>query len=267
MSWLLIVSVAHLMNAGAFLVDKFLLARAVPKPVVYAFWIGVLGLLALLLLPFGFAIPTPAVFGLALLAGCTFEIALVFFFIALRYLDASRVIPVVGGLQPILIFAFAYTFLQERLSQTEVAAFALLVLGSILISYENGKRSIAATTRARRGWYAAVGAALFFSISFTVTKSVFDATIFFSGLAWIRVGAFLTVILFLLYAPWRRDILEKQDFPSGALRMLFVVGQVGGALASVLLQYAVKLATPTLVSAMQGLQYAFLFVLAVVLGR
>ncbi len=267
MSWLLIVTIAHLLNAGAFLADKFLLAKAVPKPAVYAFWIGVLGLVALVLLPFGFVIPTLGQFAYALFAGGTFEVALLFFFAALRRLETSRVVPVVGGLQPLIILVLSYAFLGERLSRGELFALALLVLGSIVVSYDGERLSLRALRSQRRGWLYACIAAIIFSLSFTLTKAVFTTQPFISGFVWIRIGAFLTVLLFLLRREWRHDILEKQERPKGKLAVLFFAGQSAGAVSALLMNYAIKLASVTLVTAMQGLQYAFLFFLAIVLGR
>ncbi|MBI4281793.1 DMT family transporter [Candidatus Uhrbacteria bacterium] len=267
MSWLLIVIIAHLLNAGAFLVDKFLLAKAVPKPAVYAFWIGMLGLFALVLLPFGSLVFTPREVVFALFAGFTFEIALLFFFGALRRLETSRVVPVVGGLQPLIIFLLSYTFLGERLSQGEFVAFVLLLLGSVVISYDTDVVTERETAKRRRGWLYAFVAAFLFAVSYALTKHVFGIQSFVSGFVWIRIGAFLTVLLFLLRREWRHDILGKQERPKGKLGLLFLGGQSAGAVSAILLNYAISLASVTIITAMQGMQYVFLFLIAMVLGR
>lgn len=280
MSWLFIVIIAHLLNAGAFLVDKFLLAKAVPKPVVYAFWIGLLGLISLVLLPLGWFfnlltdggnaalfVFTGREVAFAILAGMTFEVALLFFFGALRRLETSRVVPVIGGLQPLIILALSYTFLGERLAQNEVIAFAILLLGSVIISFDTDVVHATETERRRRGWWYALIASLFFAVSYAMTKAVFVTLPFISGFVWIRIGAFLTVMLFLLRSDWRHDILHKQERPQGKIGLLFLGGQSAGAVSAILLNYAISLASVTIVTAMQGLQYAFLFLLAILLGR
>ena len=267
MSWLFIVIIAHFLNAGAFLVDKFLLVKAVPKAAVYAFWIGVLGIFAVVLLPFGYVRPTLGEFLFAATAGVLFQVALLFFFSALRWLETSRVVPVVGGGQPLIILAFSALFLGERLMTPELIAFALLVLGTALISIDTHDATPAESIKQRRGWLYAVLATLFFSASFTMTKAVFDMQPFISGFVWIRLGAFLFVFLFLFYTPWRHAILAKEERPRGKYRALFFGGQFSGALGAILMNYAISLASVTIVTAMQGIQYAFLFVLAIVLGR
>lgn len=267
MSWLLIVIIAHLLNAGAFLVDKFLLAKAVPKPAVYAFWIGALGLFAVVLLPFGSLVFTGREVAFALLAGLTFEIALLFFFGALRRLETSRVVPVVGGLQPFIIFLLSYAFLGERLTQGELVAFILLLMGSVVISYDTDVVTERETAKRRRGWLYAFVATLLFAVSYALTKHVFAIQPFVSGFVWIRIGAFLTVLLFLLRREWRHDILGKQERPKGKLGLLFLGGQSAGAVSAILLNYAISLASVTIITAMQGMQYVFLFLIAMVLGR
>ena len=75
MYWFTIVTIGHLLNAGSFLVNKFLLVKATPKAVVYTFWIAVLGLAAVVLLPFGYAQPSIVGLALAFVAGATFDLA------------------------------------------------------------------------------------------------------------------------------------------------------------------------------------------------
>ncbi len=267
MSWIIIVITAHLLNAGAFLVDKFLLVKAIPKPVVYAFWIGILGMCSIVLLPFGFVMPSVPQLLFALVAGVFFELALLSFFAALRWLETSRVVPFVGGLQPLLILAFAFFFLGERLSGAEIIGVLVLVAGTALISIDVHDSTPSERVQRLRGWGFAFLATFCFAITFTMTKAVFETQPFITGFVTIRVGAFLLALLFLVPPSWRRAIFAKDERPKGRAGALFLSGQVAGALGAILLNYAIALASVTVVTAMQGLQYAFLFVLAMVLGK
>ncbi len=51
--WLSLVITGHLLNAVAFLVDKILLTHAVRTARAYAFFIGILSAIALVLIPLG----------------------------------------------------------------------------------------------------------------------------------------------------------------------------------------------------------------------
>ena len=58
MNWLFIAIIAHFLFALGFIIDKFLLSKTVLKPVAYAFYVGLLEIFVLLLIPFGFVVPS-----------------------------------------------------------------------------------------------------------------------------------------------------------------------------------------------------------------
>lgn len=261
MNWIIIVLAGHLLNALAFLMDKFLLAKKIPSPFVYAFFIGALGILALVLIPFGVEVPLSAEMARALVAGATFVLALVFFFAGLKENEASRVVPLTGGFVPAFTFVLAYIFLGERLGQMEIMAFAALVVGGVLITFEKRGRGSA------KGYGYAVIAAFVFAASFVITKQVYLEQSFVSGFVWSRVGGFFMALSFLLIPSARYGILHQpKQKGGGKTAALFLTGQVAGALGFVLVNYAISLASVSLVNAMQGAQYAFLLILVAILS-
>jgi len=263
MNWIAVVLAGHFLNALAFLMDKFLLSsKRVPSPFVYAFFIGALGILALVLIPFGVVIPSSAEIIHALVAGATFIIALVFFFAGLKENEASRVVPLTGGFVPAFTFILAYFFLGERLGQTEILAFAALVSGGVLITLEHKGKGSA------RGYAYAVIAAFVFAVSFVITKQVYLEQSFISGFVWSRLGGFLMALSFLLIPSARYGIFHQpKQKGTGATAALFFTGQAAGALGFVLVNYAISLASVSLVNAMQGAQYAFLLVMVILLSK
>ncbi|MBI4433591.1 DMT family transporter [Candidatus Uhrbacteria bacterium] len=263
-SWIPIVVGAHLLNAFAFLVDKFLLAQSVPNPAVYAFSVGMLGAVAFAFLPFDFVIPTAAQAVLDVAAGVTFVVALLCFFTALKRGEASRIVPYVGGTIPMWTLIFAYLGLGERLSPRELFAFAILVTGSALIAREPAGGS----RRGARGAYVVASfAAIAFALSTVLMKAVFETQPFLAGFIWSRAGAVLAALALLLHPATRRAIFRKKERPSRHSFGLFLGGQIAGAVGFLSLQYAVNLASPTLVNALQGVQYAFLFAFVFFLGH
>lgn len=262
MNWLIIVLAGHLLNAIAFLMDKFLLAKKIPSPFVYAFFIGILGILALVLLPFGFSVPSTTEIIRALLAGLTFVLALIFFFAGLKENEASRVVPLTGGLVPLFTFILAYFLVGERLAFSEIAAFAFLVAGGVLITLDNKGRGSA------KGYVYAVIAAFVFAVSFVITKQVFLEQNFVSGFVWSRIGGFLAALLILFIPAARHGIFNQpRQKNQGKTAVLFFSGQAAGALGFVLVNYAISLASVTLVNAMQGAQYAFLLLMVGLLSK
>lgn len=262
MSWITIVLAGHFLNALAFLMDKFLLTKKIPSPFVYAFFIGLLGILGLVLIPFGFSVPAGVEIARALIAGATFVLALVFFFVGLKENEASRVVPLTGGFVPAFTFVLAYFFLAERLGMTEILAFATLVVGGVLITIERKGHG------SKKGYIYAVIAALVFAISFVITKQVYINLEFINGFVWSRIGGFLMALSFLLIPSARHGIFNQpKQKNQGSTAALFFTGQIAGALGFVLVNYAISLASVSLVNAMQGVQYAFLMIMIILLAK
>ena len=106
--WLLITAVAYFLNAIAAVVDKFLISKKISNPAVYAFYISVLGLLGLILIPWGFGWIGWYNFGIVFVAGVTFTCALLHLFKGLAVNESSRITPFIGGLSPIFVFLFSF---------------------------------------------------------------------------------------------------------------------------------------------------------------
>lgn len=281
--WLIIVIIANLLNAVVFLIDKFLLTKSkASNPAVYTFFIGALGLVALILWPFGSLKVGWSELWPNIFSAVTFIIALWCFFTALKYGETSRVVPLVGGLQPLLIWVLAKFLLDEKLSSMQLWAFVLLVIGSVIISWEEKKKKKLLKRNQSNVWLIeSLFSAFFFAVSMVSLKFVYLHQAFITGFVWNRIAGFVFVMLFLLHGPTRRAIFEvihptswidklktkisfeKKHTTAG----LFLFNQGLGAIGFILLNYAVSLASVTLVQALQGVQYAFLFVIIILLTK
>ena len=110
MLWLIVIIVAYFLFAIVALGDKYLLAGP-PNPKSYSFYVGVLGGLVLVLIPFvGFSIPAFYQVLFCFLAGAMFIFALLGMFEGLEKFEASRIIPAVGGILPLFTFLLVYFF-------------------------------------------------------------------------------------------------------------------------------------------------------------
>lgn len=254
--------IAHILNGSVSVIDKFLLAKTFRQPAAYAFWIGLLSLGTFILLPFGFALPSGLQWFLDLAAGATFVLALYFFYIALLAEETSRVVPVIGSLIPIFTLFLAYIFLNERLTSIQILAISILILGIILLTLRRSKVPVNL-----KFLFAAPIAALFFAISSVLMKEVFETQPFFAGLAWSRLGGVFIALLFLVWSKNRQAIFEKQEGLSGFKTVLFLVARLFSAFGFILFNLAISLISPTIVNALQGFQYAFLFGLILLLTK
>ena len=110
MNWLLIAIIAQIILGVAGVFDSLLLRKRVQDPIVYAFWLGILGIFALILMPFGFIILSPSLIGIALVSGATFVCSLLLLFIALTKTEASLALPLTAALIPLCTFAISFAF-------------------------------------------------------------------------------------------------------------------------------------------------------------
>lgn len=267
MFWLFIVLAGHLGNAGAFVIDKILLQKTIRHPAVYVFFIGLLSLAAFVLLPFGhFALPATPVLIQSAISGITFMAALLCFFASLKRSETTRVVPFFGALIPIWTLFFASLFLGEWLSGGEWYGIILLIVGAILISYEHSKTAGAITKSLALLIVLATG---LFALSSTMLKAVFNGTDFINGFLWTRLFAFLAVIPLMFLPAVRQSIspASRANEPGERPNFLFFVGQTLGALGFVFLAWGTQLAPRvTIVNALQGVQYAFLFLLVTIIS-
>src|SRR3990167_32372 len=100
MTWLLVAVAAQFILGTSAVFDKLILKRGFLDPWAYTFWLGLLGLFSLVLLPFGFHLVPLEIFVLALLAGAAFLLAVLFMFLSLHRGEASESLPIIGGLWP-----------------------------------------------------------------------------------------------------------------------------------------------------------------------
>jgi uncharacterized membrane protein len=260
--WILTATGAYLLLALNGVADKFLLSKAVKSPVTYAFFTGITGPLVWVLAPFGLKFLSLPDLLIAILAGVCFIVALVFLFRATQQTSASRISPIEGGLVPLFTLLFAYLILHEHLTQHQLYAFVLLVLGAVLISIREENNH----------WHApalgnAIVAAMLFAMSFTLEKHTYGVSNFVSGLVWTRVGFLVASLSFLIPPKNRKDIFQAPKKTSSGNKALYYGARVSGAFAGLLQHFSISIGSVTLVNALQGTQFAFLLVVTSVLSK
>lgn len=267
MLWLIVAISAYLILAVVFLVNKYLLTGPLSSPKVFAFYVGILGILALLIIPF-VSFSTPSLFQilLSLAAGALFVYALFWQYKAIRLFEVSRVIPAIGALIPLFSFGLIYLFSagKETLAFLEIIAFILLIFGSVLITIKKGKLITL------RGLRIATIAAFLFSLAFVFTKYVYLEQSFWSGFIWMRIGGVLVAIcFFLFFKEVKVEIFKKQAGFKPKTAIIFLVSQAMGGGAFILQNWAIflaPLAFLAIINALQGVQYVFLLIFAVLLS-
>lgn len=285
--WLIIAITAYFINAGVYVADKFLLSKKFHSSIVYAFYVGIWSIFNIFLLILDPWLPNLQQLGLNLIAGLIFLATLVFWYKALHQSEASRVVPIVGALVPVFSFLLSFIFLGESLSERQFLAFAVLINGGILISvkktrfyatdelinrfknvFGNLLGSIHAKYRpTRRLLINSLISAFFFAVYYVLIKHIYSTQPFIGSFVWSRMGSFLGVIIILAVPNWRALIFKSRKNNKAPKNMIFFIGaRILAAIAFIMLNWAISLGNVSLINALQGTQYIFLFLLIILLS-
>ena len=254
MSWFPIAIIAQIILGTSAVFDKMLLKRSIFNPAAYTFWLGVLGLFAVFLIPFGvFGLPVMTI-GVALIAGALFLLAMLFLFLSLHKTEASKSLLLIGGITPITTLLVGSFFQDGSLAPADIVGFVFLVLGGFAL-FLSDKKEI-------RGNVAllACASAVCFGLSNTLTKQVFLESSFTAGFFWVKIGGVLFVLSFLLLPSLRRSIFSAVHRDNTHHHALYVFNRGYAAAGSVLINAAIFLAHPALVEATQSIKYAVIFI-------
>ena len=273
--WMLLAIAAQFLNAGVSLVDKYIVTspKILPQPFVYAFYTCVLAGAAIVVYGFS-AVPVPLdgvsfpslynvrfptleVMALAMFAAYTFFYALVSLFKALQEADASDVVPVVGAVSAVGSYALASLFLGTQLSSSFLLGVLLLALGTALVSRFHFSWTVALSS---------LHAGIFFALHFVVIKGLFNATSFDNGFFWSRAGLVLFALSLLLIPSYGGRIFAQTKVTGTRASVLILINKAVAGFASILILKATELGDVSVVQALGGLQYIFIFAFGAVLG-
>ena len=260
--WVLVAVIAYLLLALNGVADKFLLSKAVGDPGVYAFYVSVTSLAVLVLMPFGLHPLIPEYYLIAAFGGMSFTFALYFFYSSIQKASISRILPIEGGLVPFFTLVLAYITGIDSLNHQQLLAFALLVIGAVLIDFK----------KTRKGWQAlalrdTVLAGFLFALSFILTKFIYNQAGFISGLIWTRLGLTIGALVMLAMPATRKGIFAAPRKTSGKNKFLFYSSHLAGSAGSFLQNYAIALGSVVIVNALQGVQFVFILLLSVMFSK
>lgn len=288
--WLVIALLGFGCGAVVNILDKFILSTKKIAPSVFVFYSTAVLLPLLIAAPF-FA-PWRAVASLApimFLGALAFFGALYCMYRAELASEISHVGPLLGAIVPVAVLFLSGIFLGEVLTARQFGAAALLILGSLIISFE--------VSREHYGWQSNLLWAVFaggcFAIFHVVSKYTYSQIGFMPGLLWIW-GLISLPGLCLLATPAVRQAMFGKTAPPTANppaspefqrgestrqgparpddsgrsgRLWVLVNKILGVASTLLVQYAIALGSVALVNALAGVQYALLIILVAVLSK
>lgn len=259
--YILISILGYLCLATTNIFDKFILAKAVPRAVVYVLYSTIFLLPIFVLVPFGagWLIGWFDYF-IAILAGFAFGLALWAMYLGFLQSEVSHSGPLVGATTPFFVLILSFIFLDERLGLIKILGILVLIIGSLLISAEK--------SRGRNVWHKGmlwlVLSGLLYAISHVASKYIYDIYGFYGGLVWTRgtMGLF-GLLIFILFRLWKQDKTDNKQvkIKSKRSQLALIFGsRVLAAVAVLLIQYAISLGSVTIVNALTGIQFAFLII-------
>lgn len=273
--WIFLAIVAQLLNAFVALIDKYIVTskNALPQPFVYAFYTSVLSGASILVFALS-SVPVPLdgvafpsfsnvqfpsleVIAFCVLAAYTFFYAIVSMFTALQKADASDVVPVIGAVSAISSFVLGAIFLDSTLSPNFLIGVALLTVGTALVS------------RFRFSWavaFSSIHAGIFFGLHYVVLKGLFNMTSFDNGFFWSRVVFMAFAFSLLLVPSYMQKIVERTKETGKRAGALILANKVIAGFAGILILKATDLGDVSIVQALGGVQYVFIFIISVLLG-
>jgi uncharacterized membrane protein len=273
--WIVLVIIGQFLNAIVSLIDKYIITSStvVLRPLSYAFWVSILSSGSIIIFCFswvripvdGIDIPSFAhihapsllVAALSITAGYAFFTALVSYFTALKSADASDTVPVVGGLTACFTLLLAYSFLNVSLSRNFLFGFALLVVGTILVSrFRFTWRTMLSVTHA----------GLMFGIHYVAIKALFNATNFDTAFFWSRLAIVMVALSMLLIPEYYENIIGRTRRAKTRDGAIVLGNKVLAGVVSIVILKAIEHGSVSLVEALGGLQYLFLLVISVVVG-
>lgn len=265
MLWLIIILASYFLLAAVHLVDKHILQERITDAKVYAFYVGISGILVLVLVPFGFlAVPKIADLILALLAGAFNTLAVFALFVGLKRFETSRIIPAIGASLPLFTLGFTAAWDGKGLAFSDILVFCLLLIGAFLITWDKKK------TFSLKSLQISVLAAGLFAAYFILIKFVYLEQPFISGLIWTKIGAALIALCFLCFKEVRADILHGPKIAQKKNWAVVLPNQTVGGLAVILQNWAVALAPLaylSIINALEGIKYVFLLIFAVLISK
>jgi drug/metabolite transporter (DMT)-like permease len=263
--WLIVAILGYLMLAVVNILDKGIVTERV-RPLVFVFYAGIFSLPLFLILPWtGFIFSLPDL-GIALFSGFMFLAALLAMYHGFQKTEISHSAPLVGASTALCVLILSRFFLGEVLTAVQFIAIALIIVGSVLISFQKTKK----TSGFSRALLFALLSGLLFAFSHISAKYTYDHYHFWTGTVWTKGIMGVYALLLLLVPSVRKSVFKKSSKKVSHTHSSLVVviaNRILSILGTGLTQYAVALGSVSVVNALQGVQYAVLVILVLILTR
>jgi len=266
--YIIIATVGYFFLAITNIFDKFILTKAVKKPVLFVFYTTAIVTPILFLVPFGAGFISGCFDWLmAIGGGVFFALALWAMYKGFKENDISHAGPLVGASTPFFVLILGFVFLHEILSTWQFMGVTVLILGSLLVSFEKIKQHYEIN---KELWWIVL-AGLLFAVSHVCSKYVYDVYGFYTGLVWTRGFMGLFGVALLLDPSVRSSLFVREKKDKKMTRKsqvtMVVLSRILAVVSVLLIQYAIAIGSVTIVNALAGIQFAFLIIFVIFLTK
>jgi drug/metabolite transporter (DMT)-like permease len=245
--------IAHGLIGISLVWDKILLRLPETRNLLsYVFWLGFISVFGLLLIPFGFHMPSLTIIIVAFVAGLLHLAANFFYYAALKAGEASQTLAIMGGFSPVATALIAIGLLRHPLGRGSLLGFVLLVGGGFLMFFSE-------KLNYREMLPSILIASASFGLVNVMQRLVFDATNFVSGYVVFTFGTFVGTLALLIRPSWRAQIFESSENAEPPNRFWYFVNRFMAGVGSFLIFLAISKTSPALVEAITGLRYVIIF--------
>ncbi|MEK7064815.1 MAG: DMT family transporter [Patescibacteria group bacterium] len=265
--WLLLAIIGYFILALVVILDKLIVSKSAQKPIVYTFYSTIFMFGALLALPFvGWGVLHGVDWLWAIGSGVAFGLALWLLYLGIKEGETSHISPFNGAIFTAGIFIFANLLLQEKLSAVQIAGTIVLGFACLLLSFERSKKH----KGIHIGFLWAGISGILFAFSHVAAKELYIVYPFWTAFIWTRATTGLVGLFCLLFpSVWQalRHHTEAKSYARKHAGSIIVLDKVLSVVAVILIQYAYATGVVTVVGAIGGLQYVFMFVMVYLLTK
>jgi len=272
MDWLYLSFLGYFFLAFSFVLDKLLLKKRIPEPAVYAFYVAILSLFTVAIVPFGVKWINFNFFIISIISGIVFIWGLLFYYKAVKENEISKVAPLVGTISQITALFISVFFLGNIFYQSDFIGLIFLIIGGFLISFDLPLKY----NRIFKGFKFSFIGGVMMAVAFSLFEYLYEnlkeigvEDVFVNGFLWSRLGLVAGGISLLFYNKYRIKIKNslfkknKQYKEHRSLKTIsiFMLNKVSGGSSSILINMAVASGGVAVVYAIGSVQFVFVLIM------
>src|SRR5579884_4344613 len=224
--------IAHGLIGISLVWDKVLLKRRGTQNLLsYVFWLGAISVFGLVLIPFGFKMPSLGLAAMAFSAGLLDLIASYFYYSALKSGEASEELAAMGGFAPVATAVIAVPLLNQPIGG-QLLGFTLMTVGGFIMFF-------AEKAPLRLMLPKIIIAAAGFGMLNVLQKIVFNNTNFVTGYVFFTLGTTAGAFAMLIPPSWRRQIFEDSEEAPPKSKFWYMVNRFIAGVGSFLVVYEI----------------------------